>query len=94
MPAGEEKEVDKLLQQAYKLLDKVVKAAGPVVGGRHAAVLLDMGNAGFKRLVLATARREALGLLEVLQPCDSHMIVSQLYQQLVPLTPPGGLVLM
>ena len=66
MPAGEEKEVDKLLQQMYKLLDKLLQAAGPAVGGCHAAVLTEMGTAGFKKLVLAPARREALGLLEVL----------------------------
>ena len=70
MPAGEEKEVDKLLQQVYKLLDRLLKTAGPEVGGRHAAVLIDMGTAGFKKLQLATAKREALGLLEVL-PCLS-----------------------
>ena len=86
MPAGEDKEVDKLLQQVYKLLDGLLKAAGPVVGGRHAAVLFDMGTAGFKKLMLAAARSKALGLLEVLQPCGSRMIMSLLSQQLLPLT--------
>ena len=75
MPAGAEKEADKLLQQVYQLLDKLLQAAGPVVGGRHAAVLIDMGTAGFKKLELAAARRKALGLLEVLQSCDNRMII-------------------